>query len=129
VTEFILYCPYCKQRANLVDGSVVYPTRPDLHDKLFYYCPEPCDALVGCHPGTHRPLGTLANATLRRARMTTHSEFDQLWKAGRFTRQGAYKWLATQMKMKKFNCHIARFNLEECQKTMEIIRKKRAGIL
>jgi hypothetical protein len=34
-----------------------------------------CKAWVGCHPNG-RPLGGLATATLRNARMTAHNAFD-----------------------------------------------------
>lgn len=59
-------CPYCGKDSVLVNGHVIYPHRPDLLEKKFYWC-KPCDAYVGCHPGTANPLGRLANAELRRA--------------------------------------------------------------
>lgn len=119
-----VYCPYCRNRAELVNGDVIYPRRPDLHDKLLYSC-KPCDAYVGCHPGTDKPLGTLANADLRRARMAVHSVLDPLWKTGRFTRKGAYAWLSKQMNMNKYDCHTAKFDMAQCEKAIAILTEKR----
>jgi hypothetical protein len=85
-------CPYCEQPAGLVDGTRVYPHRPDLGHKRFWLC-GPCDAYVGCHAegawawvdgrrttsdGTW-PLGRLADAELRRAKSAAHRAVDPLW--------------------------------------------------
>src|SRR5690349_1108918 len=113
MTDPFVRCPYCGDAAKLVNGSVIYPNREDLAEKLLWYCGPPCNAYVGCHPGTNKPLGTLANAELRRARMATHSIFDPLWKTGKFTRKGAYAWLMKQMNLTKYNCHIAKFDLKQ----------------
>lgn len=68
-------CPYCKENAQQVQGDALYPHRPDLKQKTFYWC-KPCDAYVGCHPGTTDPLGTLANKNLRFQRGLAHCAFD-----------------------------------------------------
>ena len=60
-------CPYCTNHSRLTDGTEIYPHRPDLAEKKFYYC-KPCDAFTGCHKGTETPLGTLANKPTRKAR-------------------------------------------------------------
>ena len=57
-----------------------------------YYC-EPCNAYVGCHKNSRKPLGTLANKELRELRIRTHEIFDPLWKSGKMTRSEAYKML------------------------------------
>lgn len=117
-------CPYCGEQAKLVNGDEVYPNRPELHEKLMYSC-KPCDAYVGCHSGTNKPLGTLANAELRRARMAVHSVFDPMWKSGRYTRKNAYNWLRQQMNTTKYDCHIAKFDIKQCERAVEIITTKR----
>lgn len=70
-------CPYCGQESMQGTGVDVYPHRPDLQHLVFYSC-APCQARVGCHPGTTRPLGNLANAELRAARIEAHTQFDKL---------------------------------------------------
>jgi hypothetical protein len=81
-------CPYCNHDAELVTGAVVYPRLPWLHEKLFYSC-LPCNAYVGCHDGTVRPLGRLANAELRAVRMAAHAALDPIWKSRQLTRTAA----------------------------------------
>jgi hypothetical protein len=60
-------CPYCQNLAELVGGDIVYPHRPDLHQKQLWLC-RPCEAWCGVHPGTTIPLGFPAKKDLRRAR-------------------------------------------------------------
>lgn len=119
----MIICDYCQQPAQLVTGETVYPHRPDLHYLRFWQC-LPCDAWVGCHKGTKRPLGRLANAELRAAKMAAHAAFDELWRrttpAGSFDRNGAYAWLAEQLGIERADCHIGMFDVEQCKRVVEI---------
>lgn len=110
-------CPYCEEKIKLVTGDTIYPLRPDLHHKLFWYC-RPCNAYVGCHAsgkGTS-PLGRLANAELRAARMVAHAAFDPLWKEGHMRRAQAYRWLADKLQLPVKKCHISWLELEQCKR-------------
>jgi len=113
-------CPYCGTASEHVDGDVVYPHRPELADKKFWLC-RPCDAYVGCHPGTPEPLGRLANAELRKAKMEAHTAFDKLWKGdqAQMRRADAYKWLAAELGIGVDDCHIGMFDLDACKKVIE----------
>lgn len=113
-----LLCAYCQQPTKLVGGDVIYPHRPDLAEKRFYQC-EPCVAYVGCHPGTEKPLGRVANAALRAAKMKAHGAFDAIWKGGGMKRGQAYAWLRTKMGLEEDACHIGMFSVEQCE---EVIR-------
>ena len=104
-----------------VNGKVIYPHRQDLYDKLFYQCP-PCDAYVGCHPGTDRPLGRLANAELRHAKSAAHAAFDPLWSHGARNRKSAYVWLAQQLGIAVDQCHIGYFDLEQCRRVVALCK-------
>jgi len=59
-----IICNYCGNNAEMVSGDAIYPHRPDLYHRKFYRC-QPCGAYVGCHEGTDKPLGRLANAELQ----------------------------------------------------------------
>lgn len=107
-------CDYCGEAARLTTGREVYPHRPDLHGKSFYVC-TPCDARVGCHPGTTNALGRMANMELRLAKMAAHAAFDPLWKTGRMKRKAAYKRLAEVLGIPAAGCHIGMFDLETCR--------------
>jgi len=111
-------CPYCDQKAELVQGYVLYPHRQDLFDKKFYLCRK-CEAYVGCHPDTQIPLGTLANTELRNIRSQVHKVFDSIWKSGKMKRRQAYQWLADQLKIDIKDCHIAMFDINMCEKAIE----------
>ena len=120
-------CPYCFKPAKLVGGDAIYKNRPDLIEQKFYQC-IPCGAYVGCHPDTIRPLGTLANAQLRRARTAAHRILDPLWnKIGAKKRTEVYGWLAEQMGIEKKYCHIGKFSVEDCLKVIEICKRKHRG--
>lgn len=113
-------CPYCKTVSELVTGDVVYPHRPDLKTKFYYYC-APCQAYVGCHPGTTASLGRLANAELRALKSKVHSLFDPLWKTGRMTRKGAYYLLAKELGLTVKKCHIGCFDESTCEKAITFL--------
>jgi len=117
-----LVCPYCKGRSRLVKGNVIYPHRSDLYDKDFYLC-RPCDAYVGCHTGTTIPLGRLANAELRRAKLQAHAAFDPIWKNGHKSRGGAYAWLSEQLNISKELCHIGMFDVDQCRRVTEVCQE------
>ncbi len=115
----LVECPYCGKRADLVPGSSIYPHRQDLVDKKFYLCSD-CSSWVGCHPGTIKPLGTLADAETRSARSRAHSCFDPLWKQGKMSRKEAYAWLANELQIANHDCHISWFEADTCNKVINI---------
>lgn len=88
----------------------------------WYRC-TPCDASVGCHKGTHTPLGTFAQKALRDARMKAHLHFDGIWEGKYKTRSAAYKWLRERMELTKDECHIGMFTEEQCAKVVELCKK------
>jgi len=114
-----LDCPYCGKQAYLVGGSIIYPHRDDLASKKFYQC-NPCDAYVGCHEGTVNPLGRLANAELRKAKMQAHAAFDPKWRNGEMKRASAYKWLAEQLKINAKDCHIGMMDVDMCKRVVDV---------
>lgn len=125
-------CPYCNKRSKLVTGAEVYPHLPHLHKNPIYQC-QPCDAYVGCHPGTTKPLGRLADLSLRRWKMRAHAAFDPIWQERLerrrlvdqmynkgMARGGRYKRLAELLGIPKDQCHIGLFDVELCQRTVMI---------
>lgn len=120
-----LICPYCNLDAPMVGGDEIYPHRPDLYHKHFYRCPQ-CKAFVGCHPGTAKPLGRLADEKLRKAKMAAHASFDRLWKnGGKMSRREAYAWLASALGIPSKQCHIGMFDLDGCERVLEVVRNRR----
>jgi hypothetical protein len=106
-------CPYCGGEAELSTGHKVYPHRADLASLKIWAC-FPCDAWVGTHKGADNPLGRLANAELRKAKMAAHAAFDPLWKSGQMSRKKAYALLSEKMGLTPKETHIGMFDVEQC---------------
>lgn len=116
-------CPYCSNQSVQVGGLKLYPHRKDLEEKTFYLC-EPCDAFVGTHKGTNKPLGTLANKALREIRKLAHATFDPLWKDGTYSRGEAYRKLAKGMALAREECHIAMFDIQQCKIVIQLVNSR-----
>ena len=66
-------CPYCDGVIEFLSSSEsIYHGR----DYGPVYICKPCQAWVGCHRGTIKPLGRLADKELRRAKIAAHDAFD-----------------------------------------------------
>lgn len=119
----IVFCPYCEQRAKFVDSKVIYGRSYG----MVYYC-KPCDAYVGVHKGTDKPLGRLANKELRRWKNAAHAAFDPVWQTGRMKRPQAYKWLSEQMGYAPEKTHIGMFDVHECKRVIQICTAYLGGL-
>ena len=136
-----LECPYCGAKAPLKSSECVYGGRDY---GLMYICENypSCDAYVGVHKSSNKPLGHLASKELREWKVKAHAAFDGLWKrklaqrrAGKpgksglpgdasykqiYARSAGYKWLAEQMQLTAKECHIGMFTVEQCMKVVAI---------
>jgi len=129
--DFKVTCDYCGDEASLVGGDIIYPYRPDLATKKFWYCYAD-NAYVGTHQNSsnNKPLGRLANKNLRKLKSAAHSYFDPLWK--RFierdglskskARKILYKWLAKELDIEKHQCHIGMFDEETCKRVIDLCK-------
>jgi len=102
-----VFCDYCKSKTELIDSAPVY--NGVSYGKV-YHC-RPCDAWVGVHKGTEKPLGRLANKELREWKKRAHAVFDPLWQAKLnkrrrergedykkvWARGSGYRWLSEQL--------------------------------
>ena len=119
-------CRYCGGVIRLVPASSIYgesAERLGMKEEWLYQC-QNCNAHVGCHKGTKRPLGNVANEVLRLKRMETHQVFDKFWRAKRMSRTKAYRWLSEQMELPESKAHIGGFEMEQCQQLIELCRKE-----
>lgn len=119
-------CPYCQQPALFIESSAEVYSR----DYGPLWICRPCQAWVGTHKNDgnperdkNRPLGRLANAELRAAKIKAHDAFDPLWQRGVMQRPAAYKWLAREMGIDRNQCHIGLFDVGQCLKLVEICRR------
>lgn len=120
-----LLCPYCGSAAVLKDSAAVYGEPWG----MMWVCGRypACDAYVGAHKGSNRPLGTLANKALRESRRVAHGVFDPLWKSGAMSRDQAYAWLSAQLGVPPEKCHIAMFTEEQCRRVVEVTSRYAAA--
>lgn len=115
-------CPFCRSSVSLVDSAKVYHRSYG----FIYLCDSypRCDARVGCHSNSNKPLGTLADRELRQWRSLAHRQFDPLWQSGIFTsRQAAYKWLAKAMGLPPALTHVAMFDIRQCQRAIAVVKQ------
>lgn len=122
-------CPYCGK------GARYWPTSAHLYSGREYgpvwEC-APCQAWVGCHPDG-RPLGRLADRSLRQAKMKAHEAFDPMWKAkarkerigAKAARNAGYAWLARQLGIEREDCHIGMFDLAMCNRVVAVCMSAR----
>jgi len=118
-----IHCPYCGSTAVLRPDSYVYGDRGV--GKHLYVCSHypDCDAYVGVYENTMEPMGTLADARLRRMRIEAHRSFDAIWRKGILSRNEAYCWLQDSFCLRRDQAHIGLFSEYMCGQVVEASRK------
>ena len=114
-------CPYCGGSVKLIDSQIIYGKSYGLAWVCENY--PKCDAYVGCHPGTDKPLGRLADKELRAWKGAAHAAFDPMWKSRKMTRRRAYQWLSGQIGILEDETHIGMFDADMCKRTVDICRE------
>lgn len=119
-------CRYCGSVIRLVPAETVYRASADRLGKkgeMIYQC-QNCGARVGCHKGTARPLGDVANEVLRLKRIETHQVFDSFWQRRNMSRTAAYRWLARKLCLSEKAAHIGGFEMDQCQRVIDLCEKE-----
>lgn len=119
-------CPYCFKHTQHVSDTEVYARS---YGAMIYLCRH-CLAYVSCHKSQPTvSLGRVANKELREAKIEAHYFFDYLWRkkiekgfSKKEARGSAYKWLAQQMNIHPELCHIGYFDVEQCERVVEICK-------
>lgn len=115
----LLRCPYCGSTAVLRSADGIY--HDNSRDTKLYVCrnyPQ-CDSYVRVHPGTNRPVGTMANKELRALRAEAHRYFDQFYKSGLMSKEDAYSWLADLLCAPLSEAHIGYLGEYYCREVIE----------
>lgn len=115
-------CPYCNKKAIWCENKEIYG-RNYGKSYMCYYCKD-CDAYVGCHNNTKKPLGRMANKELRELR----KESKNLWinkivggnYRNRKLRSRGYKYLRNLLN-KEF--HFGDSTIEECTLIINKLKK------
>jgi len=117
-----MICPYCKKEARWCENKEIYGKNYGV-SYMCWLCKD-CDAYVGCHQNTKKPLGSMANQNLRDLRVECHQMFDRLWKDGKMTRDQAYRWMQRNMKLPEERAHIGELRESGCKWLIKILRRK-----
>lgn len=80
-----------------------------------------CEAYVGTHPHSVYPLGTLADADLRKRRMAVHRAIDYLWKDCDWERNKVYALMSRLMSTQDF--HVGHLSKAECSQALKVFRE------
>lgn len=70
------------------------------------------------------PRAKIRHPTVIAARERAHAAFDQLWKSGMMTRDAAYAWLCSVMKLSPREAHIGRMHPEQCDRLVKAVVEK-----
>ena len=115
-----MICLKCDKKAELVTGEHIHPFNEKYKKYNSYICTA-CGDYVGCHEGTTKALGTLADKRLREKRIQVHKAFDQIWKNLSMSIKQAYIHLAEMLDIPLVKCHIGLFDLDLCQRVLEVV--------
>ncbi len=119
-----MICPYCGEPAIWCENKEIYGKNYG-KSWMCYLC-KPCDAYVGCHNNTEKPLGIMANKELRAWRRQAHAAFDPLWKGNKNRSRGrTYELLAKELGKQ---IHIGESDIQTCQKVIEFSNKLKGNI-
>lgn len=108
-------CPFCNGDAEWVENKTIYGKNYG-KSYMMWIC-APCDAYVGCHQNTKKPLGTLANKETRQWRMKAHEAFDPLWKKAGLQRREAYNFISNKLGRE---VHVGESNIEQCKEIIAL---------
>ena len=95
---------------------------------MAWWC-KPCDAYVGCHNNSQRPLGTMADYKTRQFRKLAHAEFDPLWQKvfkkksnRRLNRDHFYNLISNKF---GYRVHIGESDVDQCKAIIEWCKKRK----
>jgi len=119
-------CPYCGGKSQQINSSIVYGS-----DFGPIYACLPCEAWVGVHKNSNKPLGRLANHELRQLKKAAHEIFDPIWHKiiedeGELrwkARRRAYVWLSNKSGIPDHLCHIGMMDEDQCKLVIQICQQ------
>jgi len=113
------HCPKCGATIVLRSAEGIY--KENKNNTMLYICSNypHCDMYVRTHPGTTKPVGTLADARLRKLRREAHFYFNQLYESGAMTDDDAYTLLMNIVQAPRSKAHIGYLGEYYCQQVIE----------
>lgn len=117
-----IHCPYCHAPVVRRYGRDLFGSAAKNPGALYYVCSRypSCDAYVSAHKKGGLPMGTPADANLRRKRVLAHQAFNRLWEDGLMTKKQAYRWLQCALGLPEDQAHIACFSHYQCDRVISL---------
>lgn len=118
-----MICPYCKKEALWCENKEIYGKNYG-KSYMCWLCKE-CDAYVGCHNNTKKPLGTMANKTTRALRIKAKNywieNFAPDYKTIGSNKKGKYYYKLSQLLNIPYEeTHFAMFSQSVCIKVLQL---------
>lgn len=123
-------CPYCGAFAVCRPAATVYGHDTIDRQSYLYICSNwpSCDAYVGAHKNDHRPMGTLANGSLRHKRILAHRALEKLQKERRMDKWAAYVWIQANFGLDREHAHIGMFTEKMCDRLISLCLHDRRSL-
>lgn len=120
-----ILCPYCGAPAVCVPASRLFGADVRRKGDYLYLCTQwpVCDSYVAAHRHSRQPMGTLANAPLRRKRMLAHAALDTLRRSQGMEKWAVYLWLQCKLGLDASQAHIGMFNETMCERVIALCRE------
>ena len=93
--NYQVQCPYCGSNAILRSANKVFGAKNREPNRFLYVCSNwpTCDSDVMAHLEDLRPMGTMANGSLRHKRILAHKALQAYRKASHTDKWASYIWL------------------------------------
>lgn len=118
-------CPYCGQRAELVDSAEIYG-RSYGYMYLCRYCGDGRSVYALCQKGTCKVRGQMADEETRELRQKAYAAYAAYTSGNRmfYNRNEARSWLSARIGVSYSGCNISDFDAETCRKVIEVCGKE-----
>lgn len=123
--NYRLNCPYCGAPAVCRPASTVYGNSVRNKGSYLYLCSHwpACDSYVAAHKQDKRPMGTLANASLRRKRILAHRALEEFRRNRHMEKWAVYVWLQGKLGLSPEQAHIGMFSEKQCGQVIALCRQ------
>lgn len=119
-------CNYCNQPCKWVENKEIYG-RNYGRSYMIWLCVD-CDAYVGCHNNSKKPLGRVANKELRDLRKESKnlfiSKYLRKWNCPNHVKDSMYKRLASEINIPVSECHFGMFDEKRCKDVINLLAPK-----
>lgn len=123
--KYQIYCPYCGSPAVCRPAGTIHGSSVFEKGRYLYVCshwPE-CDAYVAAHKKDRKPMGTLANGTLRHKRILAHHALEEFQASRHMEKWAAYIWLQGKLGLNESQTHIGLFSEQMCDRVVLLCRQ------